>query len=77
VQLAADDLLEQIQRDWPAEHEVSTLRLLARRLDEENQRLRAQVDRLSPPPESTTFSSTAVRPYITDPLSDPDATRHG
>lgn len=83
MQLDSEDLLEQIRTDWPYEYEVSQLRRLAIRhaealQDREEQiaRMRAQLDRLNPPPESTSFQSTAVRPYIGDSLGDGDV-RHG
>lgn len=84
MQLDSEDLLAQVRADWPAELELSQLRLLVTRQaealqdrDEQIARMRAQLDRLVPPADSTSFASSAVRPYIpADPLGD-EGSRHG
>lgn len=43
MHLDADDLLAQIQRDYPREYEISQLRLLAHRQQQEIDRLTALV----------------------------------
>jgi hypothetical protein len=43
VQLDSEEILAQIRHDWPVEHELSTLRLLAEKQAAEIQRLTAAV----------------------------------
>jgi hypothetical protein len=63
VNLDADDLLAQIQRDWPAEYERSRLLLLVARQDEEIQRLTAEVRRLTGQPAGYRTGNPEVTSY--------------
>lgn len=70
MNLDSDELLAQIQKDWPAEYELSTLRKLVEVQDREIQRLSG----LQP---GTAYGSAGVRPYVEQSLADADSARHG
>jgi hypothetical protein len=62
MKLAADELLAQIRADWPAEYEVSMLRLSVDTLQRENDLLK--VGQL---PSGSTYSASSPRPFTGDP----------
>jgi hypothetical protein len=70
VNLDSEDLIEQFGKDWPAELELSRLRLLVVVQDAEIKRLTA----LQPP----AYDPTSVRPYVgTASIDLEEGGRHG
>jgi hypothetical protein len=76
LNLDSEELVHQFQADWPGEAEASTLRLLARKLTDENDHLRAEIERLTSSQPATTYGTPLARPYVP---SDPgtEEARHG
>lgn len=75
MQLDSEDLIAQFKKDWPAEAEVSTLRLLVQVQAREIERLTASQAPLLPRAGDTSvFTASVPRPYVQD---QDEGARHG
>ena len=77
MNLDSEALVQQFALDYPDQFERSHLRLLVDKLTDENEQLRAEIDRLTALQPGTTYSASNVRPYVGETLTDVEGTRHG
>jgi len=65
MNIESEELVHQFRADWPHEAEMSTLRCLTRKLNEENEQLRAANERLTAAAVPA-YSPSAPRPFVLD-----------